>query len=379
MAKPRVLVFIDWYAPGYKAGGPVRSLVNMVDHLRDRVDFHIVTRNTDYTESAAYAGITPDRWTVLPGGESVWYASAAGTSLKAWKRILADGPWDAVYINGLYSWWYNILPLWLSQRMAGRRVVAVRGMLAAGAMRHGALKKLLFLSLARALDLYKGVCFQATNAEEQRDVRLYIAKHAEVALVPNLPRKVWAQPQPIIKITGAVELVCVARIAVEKNTLLAIECLRNVAGHVQFDLYGPIYHTAYWDKCRAAIALLPPNVKVAHRGAVPPEAVPEVLTAHHALFMPSAGENFGHTMLEALTAGRPLLISDRTPWRGLEADQAGWDLPLDKGEAYAQAVDNLCAMDQAEYDRWSQGAFGRGMRYLADSAPIEASMQLFLP
>ena len=39
MAKPRVLVFIDWYAPGYKAGGPVRSLVNLVDHLRDRIDF----------------------------------------------------------------------------------------------------------------------------------------------------------------------------------------------------------------------------------------------------------------------------------------------------------------------------------------------------
>ena len=54
MDRPKVLVFIDWYLPGYKAGGPVRSLANLVDHLRGRVDFHIVTRNTEYTESTSH-------------------------------------------------------------------------------------------------------------------------------------------------------------------------------------------------------------------------------------------------------------------------------------------------------------------------------------
>lgn len=377
MAKPRVLVFIDWYAPGYKAGGPVRSLVNLVDHLRDRIDFHIVTCNTDYTETTAYAGITPDCWTTLPGGERVWYASATGTSRKAWKRILADGPWDALYINGLYSWWYNILPLWLSQRMAMRRVVAVRGMLASGAMKHGALKKLLFLSLARMMDLYKDVRFQATNAEEAKDVRLHILKHADVQVVPNLSRKVVPEKQPIVKEAGAVKLVSVARIAVEKNTLLAVESLRGAKGNVQFNLYGPVYDEAYWAKCRAAIAGLPANVLMKHCGTVPPEQVPAVLAGHHALFMPSAGENFGHTMLEALSAGRPLLVSDRTPWRGLEADHAGWDLPLDRLEGFTEAVERLCAMDQAEYEQWSAGALERGRHYVENAGPVEASMGMF--
>ncbi len=379
MPKLRVLVFIDWYAPGYKAGGPVRSLVNLVDHLRDRVDFHIVTRNTDYTESTPYAGIAPDAWTNLPGGERVWYASEAGMTRKAWIRILKETDCEAIYINGLYSWWFNILPLWWSRGKGVRRVVAVRGMLAAGAMQHGALKKLLFLSFARMLDLYKGVCFQATNEEEAKDIRLHILKHAEVQVVPNLPRKAAAEVVPIAKEAGVVKLVSVARIAVEKNTLLAVESLHGVKGRVQFNLYGPVYDEAYWAKCQAAMAALPANVEVKLLGTLPPEEVPKVLAEHHALFMPSAGENFGHTMLEALSAGRPLLISDRTPWRGLEADHAGWDLPLDKEKAYTHVVDKLCAMNQAEYHRWSHGAFGRGMRYLADPAPIEASLQLFLP
>lgn len=377
MDKPRVLVFIDWYLPGYKAGGPVRSLANLVDHLRDRIDFHIVTRNTEYTETTPYAGVTPDSWTVLPGGEKVWYASPAGTSRKAWQRLLKEQQWDAVYVNGLYSWWYNILPLWLSRNRNTRRIVAVRGMLASGAMQHGALKKLLFLSFARMMDLYKGVRFQATNEEEAKDIRLHIVKHAEVRVVPNLPRKTEMQPVAITKEVGTVKLVSVARIAVEKNTLLAIESLRNVKGSVQFNLYGPVYDEAYWAKCKAAIAALPANVRVEWKGTAMPETVPGILAEHHALFMPSAGENFGHTMLEALSAGRPLLISDRTPWRNLEQQYAGWDLPLDRPEGFTQAVERLCAMDQAEYDRWVQGAMARAQVYLADATPVMASLGLF--
>lgn len=377
MARPKVLVFIDWYLPGYKAGGPVRSLANLVDHLRDRIDLHIVTADTDYTEPAPYPGIVPDRWTVLPGGERVWYASRAGTGRRTWKKLLREQDWDAVYINGLYSWWYSILPLWLLRGRKVQRVVAVRGMLAAGALRHGTLKKLLFLSVARSLELYRNVRFQATNDEEARDVRRHIQRGADVRVVPNLPRKQQAAfPAPIAKEAGTLRLVSVARIAVEKNTRFAIERLHGVRGQVVFDLYGPIYDQAYWAECQAAIAQLPPNVQVTHQGPVAAEAVPELLGTYHALFMPSAGENFGHTMLEALAAGRPLLISDRTPWRGLEAVHAGWDLPLDAPERFTAAIEALCAMDTAEHAAWCAGAFAAGTRYLADGRPVEDSFRL---
>lgn len=379
MSKPRILVFIDWYLPGFKAGGPVRSVANLVDRLRDRVDFHIVTRNTDYTETVPYPGIGPDRWTTLPGGEKVWYASAQGTGRKAWNRLLKEEAWDAVYINGMYSWWYSILPLWMARRTSAMRVVAVRGMLASGAMQHGAVKKLLFLTMARVLDLYRNVRFQATNAEEARDVKLYIHKHADVHVVPNLARKAAVEVRPVTKEQGAVKLLSIARIAVEKNTLVAIESLRKVTGRVTFHIYGAMYDEAYWARCREAIGRLPANVEVVWKGTVPPEQVHQVLAEHHALFMPSAGENFGHTMLESLCAGRPLLISDRTPWRNLEADHAGWDLPLDRPGAFSEAVESMCAMDQAEYNAWSAGASERGKRYLADEGPVEASLKLFQP
>ena len=174
MSKPAVLVFIDWYAPGFKAGGPVRSLVNMVDHLRDRINLYIVTRDTDYTETVPYTGVIPDQWTTLPGGEHVWYASAQRVDSATWERLLHERAWDAVYINGMYSRWSGIMPLWLLRGTPQRRIVAVRGMLAHGMMRHGAVKKRLFLAAMRALGCYSGVVFQATNTSEVEDVKRWI-------------------------------------------------------------------------------------------------------------------------------------------------------------------------------------------------------------
>lgn len=378
MPKPQVLVFIGWYSPGFKAGGPVRSLVNMVDHLRDRVDFHIVTSDTDYTEEMPYTGITPDTWTTMPGGERVWYASRNTRNSVTWKRLLRERVWDAVYVNGIYAWAFSILPLWLLRGSAQKRVVAVRGMLASGMMKHGALKKRVFLAVMRLLGCYKGVRFQATNAEEVEDVKRWILPHVDVQEVPNLARKLVATAPPTRrKRPGELRLISVARIAVEKNTLFAIECLNGLSGDITFDLYGPVYDQVYWHRCQQAIAALPPNVKVTYRGVMDPEKVPSLFTGSHALFMPSQGENFGHSMAEALAAGLPLLISDRTPWKELEAQQAGWDLPLDSTAPFTRAIQVLAQADQQGYDRWSAGAFALGRRYLNDPGTVERSLALF--
>ncbi|MEO8066694.1 MAG: glycosyltransferase family 4 protein [Flavobacteriales bacterium] len=375
--KPQVLVFIDWYSPGFKAGGPVRSMVNMVDHLRDRVDFHIVTSDTEYTEETPYPDIVPDEWTTLPGGERVWYASKSGINKAVWQRLLKQKPWDTIYINGLYSRWFSIMPLWLTLGTAKRRVVAARGMLASGMMEHGRFKKRSFLAMMRTFGCYKGVEFQATNAEEVEDIKHWLEPDSSIHLVPNLGRKlVNGVPVDREKKPGELRLVSVARIAVEKNTLFAIECLAGLRGKVEYDLYGPIYDEAYWQQCQEAIAKLPPNIRVAHKGTIHPDEVPALFTRYHLLFMPSQGENFGHTMAEALAAGLPLLISDRTPWRDLVAMKAGWDLQLDRPQVFTATLRQLIDMPEEEHLQLRHGAFALAARYLADSGPVEKTLSL---
>ena len=379
MKKPGILVLIDWYAPGFKAGGPVRSMVNMIDHLCDQVAFHVVTTDTDYTGTSPYPGITSDAWTTLPDGTRVWYASRKGISRAVWRTLLNGHSWDAVYINGMWSPWFSAMPLWLLRGSSVKRIVAVRGMLARGMMNHVSLNKRLILAAMKLAGCYKNVVFQATNTEEMEDVKRWISADAVVHLVPNLGRKaVGGASSSRVKRPGELQLVSVARIAVEKNTLFAIECLAHVRGRVSFDLYGPIYDEAYWAKCREAIARLPEGINVTHKGTIAAEDVPALFAKYHALFMPSLGENFGHSMVEALATGLPLLISDRTPWRGLAALNAGWDLSLEDPGGFRDVLNDLVMCDQAGFDPLSKGAFALGERYLNDPAPVRATLELLL-
>lgn len=376
--EPKVLVFIDWYKPFFKAGGPVRSMVNLVEHLGERVQFHIVTGDRDYTATAAPPDLSTDQWTDQDKGEHVWYASPQGRTAASWRKILKAQRWDVVYINGLYSRWSTIMPLWLLRGTGQRRIVAVRGMLAAGPMRQGGVKKRLFLRVMKALGCFRDVEFQATNAEETADIRRWIGANAVVHQLPNLGRKVDMVPlRPLPKRPGTVHLVSVARIALEKNTLFAIEQLRGLKGDVRFDLYGTIYDEAYWHRCKEAIAALPSNVQVKWHGEVASDQVPEILSRAHALFMPSVGENFGHTMLEALTAGRPLLISDRTPWKDLEAASAGWDIPLEEPQRFEEVLNALLAMDQENFEKLIAGSFALARRSLDDPTAKEGYIRMF--
>jgi len=378
LSKPQVLAFIDWYKPFYKAGGPVRSMVNLVDHLHDRVDFSIVTGDRDYTATDSPIDLLRDQWVIGDTGERVWYAAPAKRTLKQWRALLNEQEWDAVYINGLYSKWSTIAPLWLLRGSEQRRIVAVRGMLARGPMKQGAAKKRAFLLGMKTTGCFKGVEFQATNAEEAEDIRRWIGSGVKVHLVPNLGRKLASKGAASIdKKPGELRLASVGRIAPEKNTQFAIERLHDAKGEVRLDLYGTVYDQAYYRRCVEAVAALPPNVIVKWHGHIEQDQVARVISEAHAVFMPSVGENFGHTMLEALVAGRPLLISDRTPWKNLEAKGAGWDVPLEDPERFEQVIDQLISMDQAAYEGLCASASELAARYLSDPQNVQRSFALF--
>ena len=47
MKSDKVLVPIPWFAPAFKAGGPVQSVVNMLKHCSELLNFYIVTADAD--------------------------------------------------------------------------------------------------------------------------------------------------------------------------------------------------------------------------------------------------------------------------------------------------------------------------------------------
>jgi hypothetical protein len=62
MPQKNILIFIDWFLPGYKAGGPISSNANLIAHLGLEYKFFVITRNTDYCETKPYENIAPLAW-----------------------------------------------------------------------------------------------------------------------------------------------------------------------------------------------------------------------------------------------------------------------------------------------------------------------------
>ena len=53
----KILIFIDWFTPGFKAGGPIKSVSNIVNSLFNEFDFYIITSDRDINETEPYQNI----------------------------------------------------------------------------------------------------------------------------------------------------------------------------------------------------------------------------------------------------------------------------------------------------------------------------------
>jgi glycosyltransferase involved in cell wall biosynthesis len=365
--KRKVFAFIDWYLPGYRAGGGQRAFANMVAWLREDFDFYIITRNTDFLESEPYMNVKTDTWNELAKGENVYYATENRVGFSLFAKLFKEVNPDYVYVNGIYSPKFSIFPLiflrW--KRFKGRLVLGTYGMLAPTAIQIKQGKKKLFLQIARALGLYRNITFHATSEHEERDIKAVFGANWKIKYAPHLPVKEFPDFKEIEKIPGELRLISIARISPEKNTLFALECLSTInAGKVIFDLYGPLYDREYWEVCQEVIDQLPKNVEVTYRGIAAGNEVMELLTEYHCLFMPSRGENFGYAILESFIAGRPVLISNQTPWKELEKKNCGFDLPLEPKEAFSKLITNMSGLSQKEFNEMCRGAQLRAKEFV---------------
>lgn len=358
--KRKILLLTDWYEPGFKAGGPIQSCKNFVTALHEDYDLHVLTSDRDQGDTRPYRGMITNTWISRKPGIRIYYASLHHLDKTRLRQLIRDASPDYIYLNSMYSYRFTILPLWLKWqgKISAGIVVAPRGMLHQGAMQFKSWKKKLFIKLFNAVGLPGKLTFQATDEQEKKDIFHYFPGAGKVRVVPNFTKMAPVEWKPIQKIPGKLSCVFISRMAPKKNLLFLLEVLSELpAGlSVTLDLYGEIEDTQYWERCLSVIRSLPAFVRVAWKGAIPNEVVTEVLQQHHIFVLPTLGENFGHAIFEALLAGKPVLISDKTPWLGLGSEQAGYDLPLEKG-LFRQALEKLATMDQETYDKWSLSTF----------------------
>lgn len=368
--RPRVLVAVDYYLPGYRAGGPIRTIAAMMDRLGDEYDFHVLTSDRDLGDAGPYEHVEHNRWTPINGG-SVYFVDRGEHG--AIRRVLRELQHDVLYLNSFFSYPFSIRPLIDRRRGAIPRcpvVLAPRGEFADGALRHSAARKWVFRTVAQMAKLHDGVLWQASSDREAAEIVRRVGS-VDVLVSPDLALPVKDAPARSPKAPGRLNALFLSRISPTKNLHGALEMLRHVQGSVSLTVCGPVGDEAYWQRCQSLIDDLPPWVSVTVRGEIPHAEVRSTLSAHDVLFLPTLNENFGHAILESLDAGTPVLISDRTPWRGLEAGRAGWDLSLSSSARFVEVLEHLVAMGDAEFSAWSRGARAFAQRWFDSDTAAE--------
>lgn len=370
MSKKTILIVYEYFFPGYKAGGPIQSLVNMVLALQQEYTFKVVTTAYDMHAVEPYPNIQPNSWNTVQLAPNtspieVWYNATPKIKIGTFKKIIQQSDASIVYVNGLFTQWFTQpLVLKKSIQLKGIQIIICpRGMLQAGALSVKPLKKKIFLAAFKRTQLFKGVRWHATNEEEAVDIHKNISTKAEAIVANNIPKLPVIQVKPSTKKAGKLSLVYLSLITQKKNLLLLIEVLKNCSANIELSIYGPIKDKAYWLQCEQLIQQMPSNISIAYKGDVQPFEVQHTIEQYDAFVSLTKGENFGHALFEALSCGRPIITSYFTPWNNLQEKQAGWNVDIQQSNTISTLFNQLVDADSTQWNNYCTNAYAIANEY----------------
>ena len=377
--KKRILILVDWFYPGYKAGGPIQSCVNICLALKDRYDIKVITTDTDFDEKEPYQNIKTNEWvSSLHEKIEVYYFKKKRLTAGALRKQIQQTEADYIYLNHIFSPLFVIYPVWLKflGKIKAQLVLCPRGGLYDNSLAVKPFKKKIFIHVFRWLGLHRLIIFHATN-EREKDAINHFFPGSHIVIANNLVK--MNQPAPVVfpKEKGILKCVFIARILPLKNLLFLLNVLMNVTAKIALTIIGPVENEDYWALCRATIQQLPSNISVVYKGPVHNDMLITILQEHHLFILPTLGENFGHSIFEAFLAGIPVLISDQTPWKNLTAEKVGWDLPLDNYTAFQNAIETAAAWGQDEFNEWANASWLYAAKFINNPQLIEQYDALF--
>ncbi len=342
----KILVSIDWFYPAFRAGGPITSMWNLISNLSEDFEFYVLTSNRDF--GGVLLDVKLNEWVKVRRNLFVCYCSKLSQVLRQLRKF----PADLMMINGIYSIKFSILPVLLGR--AFRKIIFPRGMLSRHSLAVKTMRKKFFLFLAKIFRFYAGAVFFTNSRQEFDDIRKLFPRK-EVKLIPNLVSSEVIY-RPIRKERGKVRLITVARISPVKNLEFAVKVFDyQFDGEIVWHIYGPVETQRYLQKLKVLIEKLPKNVHVEILSEVSPFQVKEYISNYHFFYLPTLGENFGHSIFEAFASSRPVIISNTTPWRDLESKSIGWDLDLDL-KIFRQALQRALDMGPDEFKQMCEKA-----------------------
>lgn len=326
------------FEPGFKAGGPIKSVAEVLDELDPSISCLLITSDRDLGDTEPFPDLSGT--IVNRGRHQIFYLDRRnpGHWFAALRLTRAATP-EVLYLNSFWSPYFTLLPLLasLTGLVRPRRIlIAPRGEFSPGALALKQRKKRSFLMVwSRVLRVLRPT-LQASSEGEAAFIRSALPWAADsIVIQTSLGPK--ARHRAAASSDGP-RFVFVGRIARIKNVKLILEALTQVATPLALDLYGPVEDEAYWQECGDAMHLIPSNITVRYRGELQPSKVQETFAGYDGFLFPTKGENFGHVIAESLSSGCPVMCADTTPWSQLLRDGGGAVLDTFNASTWAAQI-----------------------------------------
>lgn len=376
---PVLLIIVDWFAPGYKAGGPIRSSLNVAFALKNDYDIYVLTTDTDHGESEPYKDIPSNRWiSNLDEDIKIFYAKKSTLTGRQLRSEIKNISPDYIYLNHIWSPYFVLYPLWLKYtgQVKSKVIVCPRGGLYDSALAVKPYKKIPLLKLMKWMGLQKHVVFHATNEREKEAINLYFPG-SNIVIADNLPTANQPKFISCLKEPGSIKCIFIARIVPIKNLLFLLNVLEAVRANVLLTVIGPAEDKSYWKDFKTKLQALPAKIKVDYQGPRHNNELQPIVQQHHLFVLPTTGENFGHSIFEAFLTGRPVLISDQTPWLGLAQKNIGWDLPLTQPQQFSNIIEEVAGWPQQKFDEVAYASWLYARNYIESPLVKEKYLELF--
>lgn len=188
----QILCFVDYYLPGFKAGGPIKTIMGMVESMGEEYEFYIVTRDRDFKDDRPYSNIQINSWNTV-GKAKVYYISPDKFTFRNLYRLMAEISYDVLYLNSFFSFRATILPILVRLLSDTKKPVllAPRGEFSPGALAIRFLKKRTYTMLFDHSCIGNRFAWQASSMNELQDIINNLQSSKEkVFIAPDIVTKI---------------------------------------------------------------------------------------------------------------------------------------------------------------------------------------------
>lgn len=378
------IIIVGHYILSSKVGGPVRSVTNLVENLKDRFKFVIVAPNKDFGSDKQFNNIELYTKIAFDGIKLFYFKIDKLFDIKYFRLIKEfDQSSNVLYLNSFFNIKQSIYIVVLQKIGILRNaqiVLCPRGELLPEILKTKRARKFVYLTISKFLGLYKKINFHATNDFEKLSIEKCFPRYnKEIFVAGMISSSIITQSLSVNEdlIDERLKIVYLSRISRSKNLDLIVDVLMNIKKEIIADIYGFVEDDDYLAEIIMKSNLLPKNIVFNFLGPIDKDSVPELLSKYDLFMLLSDGENYGHAIVESLKAGLPVLISDNTPWINLPELGLGWDFSLNDLRSFENCINDMCDLTTSERNKLKKDVKAKASVLFDNRKVIEENFQMF--